>query len=122
MRGAVTAGLLDIRLLELSHGQRGLQDLIVELAHRYGKRRAFPDSTFIDTLVKMTDPAIRQFFDDYVLSAHHLPVKEYYEKLGIHLIEDEKGNPVRFEIDPHPTPDQLLLREAWLGRKPHGAT
>jgi len=122
MRGAVTAGLLDIRLLELSHGQRGLQDLIVELAHRYGKRRAFPDSTFIDTLVNMTDPAIRQFFDDYVLSAHHLPVKEYYEKLGIHLIEDEKGNPVRFEIDPHPTPDQLLLREAWLGRKRHGAT
>jgi predicted metalloprotease with PDZ domain len=122
MRGAITAGLLDIRLLELSHGQRGLQDLILELAHRFGKRRAFPDSTFIDTLVTMTDPAIRQFFDDYVLSAHHLPVKEYYEKLGIHLIEDEKGNPLRFEIDPNPTPDQLLLREAWLGRKPHGAT
>ena len=122
MRGAVTASLLDIRLLELSHGQRGLQDLILELTHRYGKRRAFPDSTFVDTLVALTNPAIRQFFDDYVLSAHHLPVKEYYEKLGIHLIEDEKGNPVRFEIDPNPTPDQLLLREAWLGRKPHGAT
>ena len=29
MRGALTAGLLDIRLLELSHGQQGLQDLIV---------------------------------------------------------------------------------------------
>ena len=122
MRGALSAGLLDIRLLELSHGQRGLQDLILELTHRYGKRRAFPDSTFIDTLVTLTDPAVRQFFDDYVLSAHHLPIKEYYEKLGIHLIEDEKGNPVRFEIDPHPTPDQLVLREAWLGRKSHGAT
>ncbi|HEY8256635.1 MAG TPA: hypothetical protein VIG08_03190 [Gemmatimonadales bacterium] len=122
MRGALTAGLLDIRLLELSHGQRGLQDLIVQLAHRYGKRRAFPESTFVDTLVTLTDPAIRQFFDDYVLSSHHLPIKEYYEKLGIHLIEDETGNPVRFEIDSNPTPDQLLLREAWLGRKPRGAT
>ena len=43
MRGALTAGLLDIRLLELSQGRRGLQDLILELAHRYGKRRAFPN-------------------------------------------------------------------------------
>ena len=122
MRGALTAGLLDIRLLELSHGQRGLQDLILELAQRYGKRRAFPESTFVDTLVALTDPTIRDFFDSYVMSSHHLPIKEYYEKLGIHLIEDEKGNAVRFDIDPNPTPEQLLLREAWLGRKPRGAT
>jgi len=122
MRGAVTAGLLDIRLLELSHGQRGLQDLILDLTRRFGKRRAFPESTFVDTLVALTDPSIREFFDQYVMSAHHLPVKEYYAKLGIHLIEDEKGNPVRFEIDPNPTADQRLLREAWLGRKPRGAT
>jgi predicted metalloprotease with PDZ domain len=122
MRGALTAGLLDIRLLELSHGQRGLQDLILDLTKRYGKRRAFPESTFVDTLVALTDPSIRDFFDNYVLGAHHLPVKEYYEKLGIHLIEDEKGNPLRFDIDPNPTPDQLLLREAWLGRKPRKAT
>ena len=119
MRGALTAGLLDIRLLELSHGQRGLQDLIVELAHHYGKRRAFPDSTFVDTLVAMTYPEIRDFFDRYVWGSQHLPIKEYYAKLGITLVEDDKGQPVRFEIDPNPTDEQRLLREAWLGRKPH---
>jgi predicted metalloprotease with PDZ domain len=122
MRGALTAGLLDIRLLELSHGQRGLQDLILDLAHRYGKQRAFPESTFVDTLVALTDPSIRDFFDRYVLESRHLPIKEYYGKLGIHLIEDAEGKPLRFEIDPSPTPEQLLLRQAWLGRKPHGAT
>ena len=63
MRGALTAGLLDIRLLELSGGRQGLQDLILELAHRFGKRRAFPESTFVDTLVAMTSPEIRDFFD-----------------------------------------------------------
>ena len=122
MRGALTAGLLDIRLLELSKGQRGLQDLIRDLTRRYGKRRAFPDSTFIDTLVAMTYPETRDFFDRYVLAAQRLPIKEYYAKLGITLIEDEKGQPVRFEIDPNPTDQQRLLREAWLGRKPSGAT
>jgi predicted metalloprotease with PDZ domain len=118
MRGALTAGLLDIRLLELSHGQRGLQDLIVDLTHHFGKRRAFPDSTFVDTLVAMTYPEIRDFFDRYVWDSQHLPIKEYYAKLGITLVEDEKGQPVRFEIDPNPTDEQRLLRDAWLGRKP----
>jgi predicted metalloprotease with PDZ domain len=122
MRGALTAGLLDIRLLELSKGQTGLQDLIGQLTHRYGKRRAFPDSTFVDTLVAMTRPEIRDFFASYVWGAQHLPIKEYYAKLGITLVEDEQGQPVRFEIDPNPTDEQRILREAWLGRKPRGAT
>lgn len=121
-RGALTAGLLDIRLLELSHGERGLQDLIIELARRFGKRRAFPDSTFVDTLVAMTSPEIRDFFDRYIWDSQHLPIKEYYAKLGITLVEDQDGKPIRFEIDPHPTDEQRLLREAWLGRKPRGAT
>ena len=51
--------------------------------------------------------------------SEHLPIKEYYAKLGITLVEDDKGQPVRFEIDPNPTDEQRLLREAWLGRKPH---
>jgi len=122
MRGALTAGLLDIRLLELSRGQRGLQDLIRELTHKYGKRRAFPDSTFVDTLVAMTRPEIKDFFNRYVWGTEHLPIKEYYAKLGITLVQDEKGHPVRFVIDPDPTAEQRVLREAWLGRKPQGET
>jgi predicted metalloprotease with PDZ domain len=116
MRGALTAGLLDIRLLELSHGRRGLRDLIVELTHRYGKRRAFPDSTLLDTLVAMTYPEIREFFDRYVVSAQHLPIEAYYAKLGITLVADPQGQPLRFEIDSNPTTEQLALRQAWLGR------
>jgi predicted metalloprotease with PDZ domain len=122
MRGALAAGLLDIRLLELSKGQRGLEDVIRDLTQRYGKQRAFPESTFLDTLVAMTYPEIRDFFDRYVWQAQRLPIKDYYAKLGITLIEDQKGNPVRFEIDVHPTDDQRRLREAWLGRNPRGAT
>ena len=86
MRGALTAGLLDIRLLELSGGRQGLQDLILELAHRFGKRRAFPESTFVDTLAAMTSPEIRDFFTRYVWDSQRLPIAEYYGKLGIRLI------------------------------------
>ncbi|MGH7526624.1 MAG: peptidase [Gemmatimonadales bacterium] len=118
MRGALTAGLLDIRLLELSHGRRGLQDVIGELTRRYGKQRAFPESSFVDTVVAMTYPEIRDFFGRYVWESEKLPIEEYYAKLGIRLIEDPEGRPVRFEMDSNPTPGQLRLRDAWLGRKP----
>ena len=120
MRGALTMGLLDIRLLELTGGRQGLQDVVLELARRFGKRRAFPEATFVDTVVALTRPEIRDFFGRYVWESEHLPVEEYYAKLGIRLVEDAEGRPLRFEIDPNPTPSQRLLREAWLGRKPGG--
>jgi predicted metalloprotease with PDZ domain len=122
MRGALTAGLLDIRLLELSGGSRGLQDLIADLTRKYGKRRAFPESTFVDTLVAMTSPGVRDFFNRYVVESERLPIAEYYGKLGIRLIERPDGTPERFEIDSAATPTQRALREAWLGRKPRPAS
>jgi predicted metalloprotease with PDZ domain len=122
MRGALTAGLLDIRLLELSGGSRGLQDLIADLTRKYGKRRAFPEATLVDTLVAMTYPDIRDFFDRYVMESERLPIAEYYAKLGIRLVEAPDGMPERFEIDSAPTPGQRALREAWLGQKPRPAS
>jgi predicted metalloprotease with PDZ domain len=121
-RGAVTAGLLDLRLLDLSEGRHGLRDLILALTRKYGKRRAFPEATLVDTLVGMTDPRVRDFFDRYVWEAQRLPVAEYYAKLGIRLVNDPQGRPDHFEIDPHPTARQALLREAWLGRRPREAS
>jgi predicted metalloprotease with PDZ domain len=121
-KGALTAGLLDIRLLELSGGQQGLQDLILDLTRRFGKRRAFPESTFVDTVVAMTRPEIRDFFQRYVWRAEPLPIADYYGKLGIRLVEAPDGMPVRFEVDSSPTPAQRALREAWLGRKPRPAS
>jgi predicted metalloprotease with PDZ domain len=116
MRGALVSGLLDIRLLELSNGERGLRELIAELTKRYGKRRAFPEDSLFAIIERMTSPAIGEFFARYVRESEHLPIKEYYAKLGITLIEDERGMPVRFEIDPNPTPEQRRLRAAWLGK------
>ena len=116
-RGAIVAGLLDIKLLELSHGERGLRDLIQDLSRTYGKKRAFRDDSLMSIIVKRTDPAIGAFITSYIRDAQHLPVKEYYAKLGITLIEDEKGVPLRFEIDPNPTAEQLKLRTAWLGKR-----
>lgn len=115
MRGALVAGLLDIRLLELSNGRRGLRELILELADRYGKDRPFPEDRLFEVITGMTYPEIRDFFDRYVKSAEPLPIAEYYAKLGIRYVRGERP---RFEIMPDATPEQVALREAWMRGHP----
>src|SRR5579863_1709054 len=116
-RGALVAGLLDIKLLELSGGKRGLRELVLDLAKEYGKQRPFSETGLIDTIVARTSPGVRDFFNRYILGIERPPVKEYYAKLGITLIEDDKGLPLRLEPDDAATPEQLQLRRAWMGDK-----
>jgi predicted metalloprotease with PDZ domain len=85
-RGAVTAELLDIRLLELSGGTRGLREVYLDLIKKYGKDKPFDNDTFFDVIVGLTYPEIREFINDYIIGTKPLPYKEYFEKLGIKYI------------------------------------
>jgi predicted metalloprotease with PDZ domain len=114
MRGALVAGLLDIRLLELSGGKRGLRSLVADLSRDYGVSRPFPEDSLIEIIVARTYPEIREFFARYVQGAQRLPLHEYYAKLGIVVETDERGIPTLFAPAADPTPEQLRLREAWL--------
>jgi predicted metalloprotease with PDZ domain len=82
-KGAFISSLLDIRLLELSHGKRGLRELIIELSKKYGPKHAFSEKNFFNELVSMTYPEIGNFINSYIKGTDKLPVKEYYNKLGI---------------------------------------
>ncbi len=110
MRGALVASLLDIRLLELSDGEMGLQQLIRRLMQRYGKSKPFPDDGLYDAITAMTYPEIGDFFARYVRAAEPLPIAEYYGWLGITFVE---GATPSFTIDPDPTPAQAKLRAVW---------
>ncbi|MCR5888884.1 peptidase [Hymenobacter sp. J193] len=82
-RGAMTAALLDVRLLELSGGKRGLRDVLLELAKKYGPSKPVSEQNFFDDFTKLTYPEIRDFFTRYVENAEPLPLQEYYAKVGI---------------------------------------
>src|SRR5579863_152317 len=43
------------------------------------------------TIVARTPPGVREFFDRCVVGAERPPVKESYAKLGITLVEDQRG-------------------------------
>ena len=82
-RGALVASLLDIRLLELSEGKRGLREVMNELSKTYGPDKAFSEKDFFRLFTDATYPEIGDFLDHYVKQANPLPVKAYYAKLGI---------------------------------------
>ena len=88
-KGAVTAGLLDIRLLELSNGTKGLREVINELSKEYGPDKSFSEYNFIDEFVNITYPEIKDFFENYIEGTKELPVKEYYKKIGIDFFESK---------------------------------
>lgn len=85
-RGAVTAAYLDIRLLELSNGKRGLRELFLDLLDEYGPQRPFPEKRFFDVVTAKTYPEIGQFIEDYLRGSKPLPTQEYMEKLGFRYI------------------------------------
>jgi predicted metalloprotease with PDZ domain len=87
MKGALVSGLLDIRLLELSHGKRGLREVILELSKLYGAKKSFSEKDFFNIFTKLTYPEIADFFDKYVKKTDKLPVKEYFNWLGIDYSE-----------------------------------
>ncbi|MFA3784162.1 peptidase [Melioribacteraceae bacterium 4301-Me] len=86
-KGAVLGTLLDIKLLELSGGKKGLRELIIDLIHDYGKSKPFSEEHFFDELVNRTYPQIKEFIDKYIKGTEPFPVKDYFEKLGINYQE-----------------------------------
>ncbi|HSP87891.1 MAG TPA: PDZ domain-containing protein [Ignavibacteriaceae bacterium] len=87
-KGAIVGALLDIRLLELSQGKQGLREVINKLSESYGPDESFSEENFFNEFADLTNPEIKYFFDNYIKGADPLPVKEYFEKLGIEYSEE----------------------------------
>jgi predicted metalloprotease with PDZ domain len=94
-KGAVTAALLDIRLLELSGGKRGLREVYLELLDKYGKDKPFLEDDFFQIFVDMTYPEIQQFINDYLIGTKPLPYEEYMAKLGFKYIPERPSDDTR---------------------------
>lgn len=114
-RGSLVAGLLDIKLLELSNGERGLRELMLELIEKYGKGNPISEENFFDDLTAMTYPEIRSFIDKYILEATALPHEEYLSIIGINYTKDDKGG-ITISKTEDMTEDQKKLYNAWSKR------
>ena len=111
-KGSLVAGLLDIRLLELSDGQYGLRELILDLIEQYGIGKPVSEKTFFEDLVNMTYPEIEDFFNHYILSSEPLPYESYFSKIGL-LYESKNNGMVKISTMKEMTESQKMLYEAW---------
>ncbi|NWF88244.1 MAG: PDZ domain-containing protein [Ignavibacteriaceae bacterium] len=96
-KGAITAALLDIRLLELSNGKRGLREVFLELLNKYGKSRPFSEKNFFNEFINITYPEIEMFIADYIIGTEPLPLNKYFAKLGYDYIYEQVS------ADAHPS-------------------
>lgn len=108
-RGAFVVSLLDIRLLELSNGTKGMREVVLELIDTFGPDKAFSEDGFFDTVVEMTYPEIETFIDDYIKGAETLPIQTYYNKIGVSYDESDHSFTKMSTL----TADQEALFEAW---------
>ena len=88
-RGSLVAGLMDILLLDLSDGEYGLRELVLDLVEKYGKGKPISEDQFFDELATMTYPELRTFVSKYILESEPLPHAEYLAKIGIVYNENE---------------------------------
>lgn len=82
-KGALIAMCLDIKMRQLSNGQKGIMDMINGLAKIYGKDKPFKDDELFDVIGNITYPEIKDFLLTYVEGTKPLPLEEIFSLAGI---------------------------------------
>ncbi len=88
-RGALVATLLDIYLLDLTHGRRGLREVINDLILDYGREKPLPEEQFFEILSDYCGPELEDFIRRYIIGNEPLPYREVLEKIGL-IYEPER--------------------------------
>jgi len=116
-KGALINMALDIRLRELSKGEKGVLWLMKQLSAIYDKDTPFEDDTLIDTIVALTYPEIRTFFDTYVIGDTPIDYSEFLAKVGLRITDTMeesgyffKGEEPYIDVDPADQ-DKIFLRK-----------
>lgn len=89
-KGALISMCLDIMLRYYSNGNYGTQDLMRDLAKKYGKDKSFKDTDLFNDIEKLTYPEVRTFLNEYVAGKKPLPIIEIFKLVGLDLIKERE--------------------------------
>lgn len=108
LKGALINLCMDIKLRELSGGEYGTKDLVLDLiAHYHGK--PFEDNQLFSEMAIVSGyPELEAFAAKYIQGTEKLPLEETLLKVGLKL---ENGNISELK---NPTEEQRQLRKVWL--------
>ncbi len=90
MKGALIGMCVDLKLLILSGGKYGIQNLMVDLSKKYGIQKPFKDDEFFGEMAAVSGfPEIKDFMMKHVGGTAALPIAELTKEAGINY--SEKG-------------------------------
>ncbi len=88
-KGAVIGMCLDILLRDISGGKYGTQNLMKDLATKYGKNRSFNDADLFNDIEKFTYPEVGTFLRKHVGGGVPLPMADILGRIGIEFLKEE---------------------------------
>ncbi len=86
-KGALIGMGLDMVLMKESKGKYGTRELMMDLAAKYGPNKPFKDDELIDEIVEMTYPAVRDFFNKYVIGPDDLDYTALLKTVGWKFVD-----------------------------------
>jgi predicted metalloprotease with PDZ domain len=82
-KGALIGMCLDIIIREKSNGERGILDLMHNLAKEYGVSKPFNDEELFNKITTLTYPEVGDFLTTYVAGTTPIPYDDYLAKVGV---------------------------------------
>ena len=97
-KGALIGALLDIYLLDATAGKRGLDEVMKQLYDEFYKNRnkGYTAEDFIKTVEKIAGHDMNSFFGKYIYRPDTIPYKEFFNKAGLILVDDNLGKSIPY--------------------------
>lgn len=111
-KGALLGLLLDLRIRDLTDGERSLDDVIRYLWREYYEQdRGYPEDGFQNAVETIAGQSFDDFFDRYVHGVDQLPYGEYLAVVGLQVREavDETRRAATMGLAPHPTGQRVAI-------------
>lgn len=92
LKGSLIGCWFDLRIRELSHGARSLDDVMRELERRYGERnRPFPESALLSALNSVAGVDLTDEYNGYVRGLQDFHWEELFHGVGWELRRQKDG-------------------------------
>ncbi|BDD10085.1 peptidase M61 [Fulvitalea axinellae] len=96
-KGSVVAAMLDLAIIDATDGKKKLDDVMLELYRKtYLKNGSgFTERDFVNTVNQVAGKSMDDFFKNYIHSTKQIPYNEFFDKVGIKMIDRNKGRQTR---------------------------
>jgi predicted metalloprotease with PDZ domain len=87
-KGEILGVLLDLRVRQISQGNKSLRDVLQWMNEHYAKQhRFFPDSYGVEMAAQaVTGSSFAEFFRDYVAGVQEIPYDDFFQLVGLRLV------------------------------------